>query len=197
MLVENGIITALGENLRAPVTAIVVEVKGKTLLPGLIDAHTHTASETDLKQALAFGVTTELDLFSPGATLRALRQAQHSEQKNEADVRSAGICATAPGGHGTEYNVPIPTLSKPEQAQSFVDDRLAEGSDYLKVIYTRGIPNSTRVFPNLNRETMAALIQAAHRRDRLAIVHVDEPDLAREAIEAGADVLAHIYVTPD
>ena len=199
VLVQDGVIRAVGVNLRGPGDAEVINGEGKTLLPGLIDAHTHTATASELKQALAFGVTTELDMFSRPANIAALRRAlDHSDRSSDmADVRFAGICATAPGGHGTEYNEPIPTLSKPEEAQSFVDARLAEGSDHLKVIYTVGYPGTPRPDPNnLSRETMTALIQAAHRRGRLAVVHVDAPDLAREAIEAGADVLAHIYLAP-
>ena len=139
----------------------------------------------------------ELDLFNRPVTISTLRAVEHSAQnKVLADVRSAGICATAPGGHGTEYSFPIPTLVRPEEAQSFVDARLAEGSDYLKVIYTTGYLGSPQTLPNLSRETMAALIRAAHRRGRLAVVHVDTPQLTREAIEAGADVLAHLYIAP-
>jgi imidazolonepropionase-like amidohydrolase len=197
VLIERGVIRRLGSNLQAPVGAEMIAGDGRTLLPGFIDAHTHTARAGNLEEALAFGVTTELDLGSRPVTISTLRAVEHSAQnKVLADVRSAGICATAPGGHGTEYNSPIPTLVSPEESQSFVDARLAEGSNYLKVIYTTGYLGSPRTYPNLNRETMAALIQAAHRRGRLAVVHVDTPQLTREAIEAGADVLAHLYVAP-
>ena len=47
---------------------------------------------------------------------------------------SAGNLATAPGGHGTEYGIPVPTLTKPEEAQAWVDARIAEGSDYIKAV---------------------------------------------------------------
>lgn len=57
------------------------------------------------------------------------------EARDTADLRSSGVLVTAPGGHGTEYGIPIPTLSRPEDAQAFVDARLAEGSDYIKIIY--------------------------------------------------------------
>src|SRR2546425_5428900 len=58
-----------------------------------------------------------------------------------ADLRSAGTAITAPGGHCTEYGIPIPTITAPEEAQSFVDARIAEGSDYIKIIYeTRTSP---------------------------------------------------------
>jgi len=55
-----------------------------------------------------------------------------------ADLRSAGTLVTAPGGHGTVYGLSIPTLSSPEQAQAFVDALIAEGSDYIKIVYDNG-----------------------------------------------------------
>ena len=73
VLANGGVIRAVGANLEAPAEAEVVDGEGKTLLPGLIDAHTHTARASDLKEALAFGVTTEFDLFSLPATIASLR----------------------------------------------------------------------------------------------------------------------------
>jgi hypothetical protein len=54
-----------------------------------------------------------------------------------ADVRTAGIGATAPGGHPTEMGgPPIPMITtSPAEAQEFVDQRIAEGSDFIKIIY--------------------------------------------------------------
>jgi imidazolonepropionase-like amidohydrolase len=195
VLWEGAVIKAVGDNVRSPSNSESIDGQGKTLIPGLIDAHTHTSAPSELKEALAFGVTTELDLFSHPANIAALRALEQSGHAHDmADARFAGICATAPGGHGTEYNFPIPTITRPEQAQAFVDERLTEGSDYLKVIYSAGYSGTPNPRPNLSRETMRALIQAAHRRGRLAIVHVDTAPESRDAIEAGADVLAHIYV---
>ena len=45
---------------------------------------------------------------------------------------------TAPKGHGTEYGLPIPTLASATDAQAFVDARIAEGSDYIKIVYDDG-----------------------------------------------------------
>src|SRR5687767_14711342 len=59
VLVENGKIAGIVK-LKV-IGATVVDGTGKTLLPGLIDSHTHTWGDA-LKTALAFGVTTELDM---------------------------------------------------------------------------------------------------------------------------------------
>ncbi len=59
VLTQDGIITALGQHLAAPAKTTVIDAKGKTLLPGLVDVHVHyrepgfTAKETIKTGALA------------------------------------------------------------------------------------------------------------------------------------------------
>ena len=69
VVVENGFITAVGEDIPPPVGAQVIDGSGQTLLPGLIDAHTHVWNAQSLKQALMFGVTTEFDMFMSHRTM--------------------------------------------------------------------------------------------------------------------------------
>src|SRR4051794_8304167 len=63
VLLRAGTIEQLGKSIHPPAGATVVDAAGCTLLPGLIDSHTHVISDTMLEQALIFGVTTELDMF--------------------------------------------------------------------------------------------------------------------------------------
>jgi imidazolonepropionase-like amidohydrolase len=57
VLVENGSIARVGRSLVVPAGASAVDGTGRTLLPGLIDAHTHSFGDA-LQQAVIFGVTT-------------------------------------------------------------------------------------------------------------------------------------------
>jgi dihydroorotase-like cyclic amidohydrolase len=52
----------------------VVDGVGATLLPGLIDSHVHAMRAANLTRALAFGVTTELDMFCVPPYPRQLRE---------------------------------------------------------------------------------------------------------------------------
>lgn len=199
VVVSDGIITAIGDSSLIPTEAQCIDASAQTLLPGLIDAHTHIIFEQGLEEALIFGVTTELDMFSDIQTIHELKRKQGTTEGNTlADLRSSGTLATAPGGHGTEYGIKVPTLTSPAEAQAFVDARIAEGSDYIKIIYDNGYAYNMDI-PTLDKETLTALIEAAHRRSKLALVHSMTQQDARDAIEAGADGLAHLFVvdTPD
>ncbi|HEY6308120.1 MAG TPA: amidohydrolase family protein [Candidatus Angelobacter sp.] len=191
VLIEHGKITTIGSNLPAG-SATVVDGSGKTLLPGLIDAHVHVHGADTLEQALIFGVTTELDMMmSPRLEYELKKQ----ENDRMASFLSAGFPATVPGGHGTEYGLDVPTITLPSEAQKFVDARLREGSDYIKLMYTAGVTFGPRwrERPTLTKQTLAAVIAAAHERHRLAVVHIGSVEGARDAIDAGADGLAHIF----
>ena len=191
--VRDGKIEAVGRNLKVPADVRAIDASGDTLLPGLIDAHTH-ADVGDLKEAEIFGITTELDMFCEVKFMQQIKREQaEGKDLDQADLRSAGTVATAPGGHGTEYGVQIPTLVSPSEAQAWVDARIAEGSDYIKVIYEDGSAVG-RPFPTLSKETLKAVIDAAHKRGKIAVVHITSQQQARDVIEAGADGLAHLFV---
>src|SRR5688500_12211838 len=128
VLVRGGRIAALGRRLDVPPGASVVEARGKTLLPGFIDAHTHTFADV-LTQSLAFCVTTQLEQFTDAASVKRWHEEQRTGKANgRADVFSAGVLVTARGGHGTQFGIAIPTINSPDSAQAFVDARIAEGA---------------------------------------------------------------------
>jgi len=161
VLLRDGVIVQLGADgeVSAPSGCERVDGTGQTLLPGLIDAHTHVFPGS-LEQALMFGVTTELDMFASPTVVAELK-AQAARLPDMADVRSAGCGATAPGGHPSRlvdrgFYLAFPTIETADQTEQFVADRLVEGSDYLKVFiepgHISGIP-----LPTLDAETVRAL----------------------------------------
>lgn len=113
VLVEGDTITAVGSHLELPPEATLVDGTGLTLLPGLIDAHTHTFGPA-LQQALIFGVTTELDMFTDWRLAKSMKEQQAAgEGEDLPDLRSAGTVITAPGGHGTSLGSPSqPSLDR-------------------------------------------------------------------------------------
>lgn len=191
IVVRNGLIASVGE---APPTGIeAIDGEGGTLLPGLIDAHTHVFGDA-LDRAVAFGVTTELDMFTDHRFADSMRKQQREAAGAlaRADLLSAGTLITAPGGHGTEYGMQIPTLASAADAQAFVDARIAEGSDYIKIVYDDGASYG-RSIPTIDRAVLEAAIAAAQARGKLAVVHIGARAAAEEAIAAGANGLIHLF----
>jgi imidazolonepropionase-like amidohydrolase len=84
---------------KPPEHAVIIDAQGGTLLPGLIDAHVHTSVD-GLRDALKFGVTTELEMM--GGFTKNGRETQLKGVADIADVRSAGMGVTPKGGHPDE-----------------------------------------------------------------------------------------------
>jgi imidazolonepropionase-like amidohydrolase len=191
VLVRDGVIVDGDYRGKPPAGARVVNGAGRTLLPGLIDAHVHSWQHFELP--LVFGVTTQVDMFTGVPVMQRFnKQMAEGRNQGEADVFSAGTLVTAPGGHGTEFPVKIPTLENGGDAQAFVDARIAEGSHFIKVVMEDGYGDHH--FNSLDRATVKAVIDAAHKRGKLAVVHISTLENARAALEAGADGLAHLFV---
>ena len=133
--VTDGVITGVGPAGGPKSDAPEIEGTGCTLLPGLIDSHVHIEGEASLRQSLNFGVTTVLDMFCDHRDARELRKLSASAGRNVADFLTAGTLVTAPNGHGTEYGLTIPTISTPAEAAAFVDARISEGSQFIKIVY--------------------------------------------------------------
>lgn len=182
---------------------VVVEGAGRTLLPGLIDAHTHTF-DGNLAQALAFGVTTELDMFCLPANL-ARQRVLAAGSDEVADIRSAGVLATAPGGHPSQLMAALDeptvlgdavgafdTVANAGQARAFVEARLAEGIDYLKVVVDDGAVHGAEL-PVLPPDVLAALVEAAHAAGLKVIAHAITAAEVGIALDAGVDGLAHVW----
>jgi hypothetical protein len=111
---------------------MVVNGAGAVLLPGLTDAHLHLDGRSALERLVRFGVTTALDMANapPGFvdSMRGIR--------GLTDIRSAGTAALAPGSIHSH----IPEIGErglirtAGDAERFVTERFAEGSDFLKIL---------------------------------------------------------------
>lgn len=192
VLVADGRIVSVGvPPPRAP--QHVYDGRGRTLLPGLIDCHVHSF-EGSRADALRFGVTTELDMFNdPSVLADARRQRRSTAKTNQADLWSAGVGVTVPGGHPRTPDWEFPRLAADTDVEQFVADRIAEGADYVKVIVEPGAPPPGPALPTLSPEQVGEVIAAAHKHHRRAVVHAEKLHLALTAVRAGADGLVHAF----
>jgi imidazolonepropionase-like amidohydrolase len=164
-----------------PTGARVIDGAGGVLLPGLIDAHVHLDGPARLPALTGYGVTTALDMASVPEQTATLRG-----QAGQADIRSAGIPAIAPGSLHSH----IPgvggrgVIAGPDEAKRFVADRVAEHSDYIKIVV--GSP-----FADHDQATIDALVAAAHEQGKLVVAHASSAASITKAQAAGADILTH------
>lgn len=181
-----------------------VDGTGATLLPGLIDAHVHSAPGS-LALALRFGVTTELEM--QGMNTRENR-GHLTDDDTVADVRSAGFGITPPGGHPSElipegfrpkWDLPpvmpvMPFSTTPEEAAAFVPQLLARGSDFIKFMIDDGSVEGHPGLPCLDQATVNAGVAEAKKYGALTVAHALTVEATKMAVEAGIDGLAHVFM---
>lgn len=186
VVIDGGLISAAP----APSAAHRIDGAGGTLLPGLIDTHAHMQTRAHLEAMAAWGVTTALDMGAPD--LEATRKLRHLAHLP--DLRTAGRPASGPGstfivtmGHPASTGV-----TGPADAGRFVADRIADGSDYIKIIV------EDPAFPGakpLSGDTIAAIVTAAHAAGLLTVAHVVSARTLCTAVAAGVDVVTHTTLT--
>jgi len=203
ILIEQGRISNIRHNSDATVAlnnhdaTATIDGTGLYALPGLIDAHTHSYGSS-LEGSLKYGVTTSLDMAAHVEYLAQMKKGRDDYViTDRSDLFSAGMAATAANGHGTQFGMPIDPLETPADADAWVEARIKEGSDYIKIIY---MPNQTS-FASIDLATSKAIIQAAHKRNKLAVAHIHTQSGARELLEANVDGFVHMFadtpVTPE
>ena len=161
----------------------VIDGAGGVLMPGLIDAHVHLHDRHTLELLTGFGVTTALDMAcAPPELVGSLRSVP-----GLTDIRSAGTPAVAPGS--MHSRIPVTgqrgLIAGPDQAARFVADRIAEGSDYIKIIV--GNPG-----PSHDQATLDALTAAARERSKLTVAHASSYEAVEMAQRARVNVLTHV-----
>ena len=107
VLVKEGIIKYVGNNVPDSTEVRIVSESGCTLIPGLIDAHIHAdkGRVLALEQSLRFGVTTVLDMFNEPNNVAKLKTIA-KDRKNVADFKSSCLAATVDQG----WPAPIVTM---------------------------------------------------------------------------------------
>lgn len=100
------------------------------------------------------------------------------------DIRSAGLPVTASGSiHSCKLPLPAEALlSGPEETERFVQQRIDEGLDYIKLIAD---------VPGPRQETLNAVSAAAHGRGKMVVAHASSFTPFNMALEAKADIITH------
>jgi imidazolonepropionase-like amidohydrolase len=164
---------------KIPKTALVVEVRGRWIIPGLIDSHAHTARWA-LPRYVSFGVTTVRDLHSNQDSILSLR-----EQVAIGNVFGPTIFTAGAMIDGVPATYEDATgVKNDDEARRAVDARIVAGVEYLKTY--------TRITPELMK---AILDEAANFRTTVA-AHLGLTD-AVTAATLGVHSIEHMTGVPE
>jgi imidazolonepropionase-like amidohydrolase len=194
-------IAEVGPQVQPPPGARVVDAKGKTLLPGLFDLHTHvpysgTSVAGDwakhLKAYLYCGVTTVVDFGSYPEMFEPMRRLIAQGMAAPRLVLAARI--VAPGGHGEEggrgdyFSLEVQT---PREARAAIRRLLPYKPDAIKAFNDGWRYGSAPDLMSMNEATLAALVDEAHKNGLPVLTHTVTLERAKEAARAGVDVIDH------
>ena len=229
VLVQDGKITAVGSAATTPVPsgATLIDLSAQTVLPGLIDTHTHITSDPTTppyydygisnpraalmgarfaRETLLSGVTTIRNVGAGGYTDIALRDAI-----NAGDVIGPRILASGPalgitGGHCDE-NMMAPEYGEraegvadgPVAVRTMVRKNVKYGADVIKYCGTGGVfSKGTRVgAQQYTPEEVAAIVDEAHMHGRRVAVHAHGANGIKVALNAGVDTIEHASLIDD
>ena len=180
IVMENGRIRDTGPSskISVPAGAAVVDLKGKFVAPGIINAHGHVGAKTEpqLRQYTLYGVTTVTSMQTDPDEVVQVREAQ-----KRGDLRGARVSTV-------KYRfAPDPEIATPQQARAKVDETVAAGADYIKVWVDGGFGTRTKLSP----EVCAAILDQARKHGKLTFAHIVELTDAKMLVDQGLNVLAH------
>jgi imidazolonepropionase-like amidohydrolase len=188
LVVRDGRIEAVGtsDSVTVPADAEQIDVSGRTLMPGMVNAHGHVNNIQGLEQVdyteaqverqlglyARYGVTTVFSLGGDGPESMMVRDRQDSTDLEHARIYVAGNIVTGPS---------------PEEAREQVAEVAASGADVVKIRIDDNLGSSTK----MTQETYQAVIEAAHEHGLKLTAHMYYLEDAKGLLEAGADLLAH------
>ena len=229
IVVQGPRIVAVGAATTTPLPAgaTVLDFSNKTVLPGLIDTHTHVTSDPATppyhdygisvprraltgarfaRETLLSGVTTIRNVGSSAYTDIALRDAIAAGDVIGPRILASGPALGITGGH-CDDNMLAPEYQErgegvadgPWAVREMVRRNVKYGSDLIKYCGTGGVfSKGTRVgAQQYTAEEVAAIVEEAHMHGRKVAVHAHGANGIKVALRAGVDTIEHASLIDD
>ena len=220
IVIEDGKIVSVGPDTGATGEAKVIDLSGKTVLPGLIDAHTHITFDPKFgydrlaisapREALIGAKNARITLLAGFTTIRNVGASDYTDIAlrdaiNAGDVPGPRIDASGPalgitGGHCDDNLLPYEwhatadgVADGVENVQHKVREVIKYGANVIKICATGGVL-SLGDDPQHSQYTQAelsAIVADAHRLGRKVAAHAHGAEGIRWAAEAGVDSIEH------
>ena len=178
IVVRDGRIVAAGpsSSVTVPAGAARVDLTGKNVIPGLVNAHGHVnnlmSTEATLQTYAAYGVTTVFSLGDEPAGAFTARAEQNTPSLARSRVFLAG---------------PVIAATTPEAARAQVAKNADQKVDIIKIRVDDNLGTTPKMTPPIYQ----AVIDEAHKRGLRVAVHIFYLEDAKGALDAGADFIAH------
>jgi imidazolonepropionase-like amidohydrolase len=229
IVVEGGRIVDVGPigAVTVPAGAKTIDLSGKTVLPGLIDTHTHVTSDPTTppfqgygisvprqaligarlaRETLLSGVTTVRDVGASGYADVALRDAIEAGDIVGPRMLVSGPAIGITGGH-CDDNMLAPEFERraegvadgPWAVRAEVRENVKYGVDLIKYCGTGGVfSKGTQVAAQqFTPEEVAAIVDEAHMHGRKVAVHAHGASGIKVALRAGVDTVEHASLIDD
>ena len=218
LIVENGVITAIGssDEVTAPAGAVRVDLTGKTIMPAMIDVHAHLGYEKytsaagdsraehytpenlldHFQRSAFYGIGTVNDGGSAVVPMSLQFQADQRSGKYPPAAHYLFNPGVVPPEGGPDHILIRGTrplnanyeVTEPEEARAAVRDIAAKGIGHLKI----WIGDRAGTYPAMPRAVSDAVLDEAHKHGIEVHAHATSLRDQKEIVAAGADVLVHM-----
>jgi imidazolonepropionase-like amidohydrolase len=189
IVVSNGKVTAVGRRgqVNVPANAARVSLSQKTVIPAIIDTHTHLATTRDalvdqLRRLAYYGIAATLSLGTDGGDVPF--QVRGETIPNAARYQTAGRGITTPEKGRTEVPYWITSEAEARKAVQELADRKV---DMVKI----WVDDRNGAYKKMTPELYTAVIDEAHKRNLRVAAHIFALEDAKGLLRAGIDGFAH------
>ncbi len=208
VIVEDGRITRIveGEEVDAPPGATTVDLMGRYLAPGLMDAHVHVGSAADARRALYMGVTTMRSMGTSHYADVGMRELQAAGHLEAPQYLAAGYHVRPPAAEAFFQDHPElghmygEEVRGEEAVRAMTRALVSRGVDFVKTNATEraGLPDTDPRKQFYSEAELRAIVTEAGAAGVPVAAHAHGDDGARAAVAAGVRSIEHgTYISPE